>query len=277
MQSRCGRDPARPSGTGGLPAVKRFLTILATLAILALSFTSVSAVEPSNPRDAANLEPAEVGPVSSIDRQQKPSLGTGSEPRRYLVRFHDPAVPSYEGDKPGLAATTTRGVEKLDADSAPVVAYRSNLEAEQAEFIQRMERTAGHAVEVPFTYQYAVNGVAAVLTPTRHAPIAEDPGRRVDRAGPGARAAHRRRPAVGERRRAVERGGRARPARPTSRVRASSSARSTPASAPATARSPMSATTATTTPTRSAPATTSAPATRPTPTSSTPRSRATTS
>ena len=166
---------ALPSGTGGLPAVKRFLTILATLAILALSFTSVSAVEPSNPRDAANLEPAEVGPVSSIDRQQKPSLGTGSEPRRYLVRFHDPAVPSYEGDKPGLAATTTRGVEKLDADSAPVVAYRSNLEAAQAEFITRAERTVGHPVDVPFTYQFAVNGMTMVLTPDEARLIASDP------------------------------------------------------------------------------------------------------
>ncbi len=104
--------------------VKRFLTILATLAIMAMSITTVSAVEPSNPRDAANLEPADVGPVSSIDREQKPNLGTGSEPRRYLVRLQDPAVPSYEGDKPGLTATSTRGVEKLDADSAPVAAYR---------------------------------------------------------------------------------------------------------------------------------------------------------
>lgn len=155
--------------------MKRFLTILATLAILAMSITSVSAVEPSNPRDAANLEPAEVGPVTRIDRQQKPDLGTGTESRRYLVRFHDPAVPSYEGDKPGLAATTTRGVEKLDADSAPVVAYRGHLEAAQAEFITRVERTVGHPVDVPFTYQFAVNGMTMVLMPDEARLIAADP------------------------------------------------------------------------------------------------------
>ena len=155
--------------------MKRFLTILTTLATLALSFTSVSAVEPSDPRGAASLEPADVGPVSRIDREQKADLGTGSEPRRYLVRLHDPAVPSYEGGKPGLAATSTDGAQKLDADAAPVAAYRGHLEAAQAEFITGVERAVGHPVEVPFTYQFAVNGVAMVLTPDEANLIAADP------------------------------------------------------------------------------------------------------
>ena len=155
--------------------MKRFLVILTTLATLALSLTSVSAVEPSDPRGAANLEPADVGSVERVDREQKADLGAGSEPRRYLVRFQDPAVPSYEGGKPGLAATTTRGIEKLDADSAPVAAYRSHLEAAQTEFITRTERTVGHAVDVPFTYQFAVNGMAMVLTPDEARLVAADP------------------------------------------------------------------------------------------------------
>ncbi len=155
--------------------MKRFLTILATLAILAMSITSVSAVEPSNPRDALSLEPAEVGEVTRLDREQKPDLGTGTEPRRYLVRFHDPAVPSYQGGKPGLVATATDGATKLDADSSAVAAYRGHLEAVQAEFITRVERTVGHAVDVPFTYKFAVNGLVVVLTPDEARLIAADP------------------------------------------------------------------------------------------------------
>ena len=42
-------------------------------------------------------------------------------------------------------------------------------------FVDRMQRTLGREVAIPFTYQYAVNGIAAVLTPDEARQIADDP------------------------------------------------------------------------------------------------------
>src|SRR5690606_33143379 len=82
---------------------------------------------------------------------------------------------TYTGGKPGLAATAPEPGEKLQADGRAVRAYEGHLEEAQAEFVTRLERTLNRDVEVPFTYQYAVNGVAAVMTPEEARAIADDP------------------------------------------------------------------------------------------------------
>src|SRR5690606_23474589 len=53
--------------------------------------------------------------------------------------------------------------------------YRVHLEEAQVEFIQTMERTLGRDVDVPYQYQFAVNGIAAVLTPAEAQEIAQRP------------------------------------------------------------------------------------------------------
>src|SRR5690606_7523384 len=111
----------------------------------------------------------------SASRVVRKDLGSGDEPRVYLIRFHEPAVPTYEGGVAGLAATAPRGANKLDADSRAVVDYREHLEEAQLEFIEEMERNLGRDVEVPYTYQFAVNGIAAVLTPEEAQEIAPLP------------------------------------------------------------------------------------------------------
>jgi uncharacterized repeat protein (TIGR01451 family) len=102
-------------------------------------------------------------------------FGTGDAPETYLIRLADSAVPAYTGGEPGLAPTAPDPGGRLDPDAAPVRAYRDFLVEEQVGFVERMERTAGREVEVPFTYQYAVNGVAAVLTAEEARAIADDP------------------------------------------------------------------------------------------------------
>ncbi|MFI9488342.1 S8 family serine peptidase [Promicromonospora sp. NPDC052451] len=134
----------------------------------------------TDPRDALaqDLVPAETTPQPGVERDagiQKLALGRGTAERTYLIRLADAAVPSYDGGVAGLEATTPRAGRTLDASSARVREYTEFLEAEQDDFVTRMERTVGHDVEVPFTYQYAVNGISAVLTPAEAAQVAKDP------------------------------------------------------------------------------------------------------
>ena len=123
-----------------------------------------------------DLEPVEVVPLDGPERGfTKLSLGTGTEPRTYLIRLQDAAVPTYAGEKPGLAPTAPEPGAQLESDSPATRAYVGHLEQVQVEFVQHLERTVGRAVEVPFTYQFAVNGLAAVLTPEEALQIAADP------------------------------------------------------------------------------------------------------
>ncbi len=122
-----------------------------------------------------DLEPVEVTSLDGPERGFKLSLGTGTEPRTYLIRLQDAAVPTYAGDKPGLAPTAPEPGAQLESDSPATRAYVGHLEQAQVEFVQRLERTVGRTVEVPFTYQFAVNGLAAILTPEEAVQIAADP------------------------------------------------------------------------------------------------------
>lgn len=123
-----------------------------------------------------SLEPADVAPIDGVEKSdQLARLGTGSERRTYLVRLTDDAVPTYDGGVPDLEPTAPDPGEKLDPDDPAVRQYLDFLEEEQVSLIQRIDRIAGRDVEVPYTYQYAVNGFAAVLTPEEAREIALDP------------------------------------------------------------------------------------------------------
>ena len=144
------------------------------------SADSTSAAPASRPD--GDLEAAEATETGSRSRAEVRAVRSGptspsdaADTAIYLIRLVDPAVPSYRGGEPGLAATEPAPGQQLDPASAPARAYRGHLEAVQAEFIERLERTAGRSVEIPFTYQYAVNGIAAVLTAEEALAIAADP------------------------------------------------------------------------------------------------------
>lgn len=135
--------------------------------------------EPTEQREkvSRSIEPANLTPIDAVDKEtdQVARLGTGTERRTYLIRLVDDAVPTYDGGVPGLQPTAPDPGETLDPDSAPVREYQEFLVEEQVSLIQRLDRIAGRDVEVPFTYQFAVNGFAAVLTPEEAREIALDP------------------------------------------------------------------------------------------------------
>ncbi|MFW6091254.1 MAG: S8 family serine peptidase [Actinomycetota bacterium] len=129
--------------------------------------------------EADDLEPAEATAVDAADSPAKLgtlSLGEGQTEQTFLVRLEEPAVPSYSGGIEGLAATAPDPGEQLDPDSPNVRDYRAHLEQAQAELIDNIEDLVNRRVDVPFTYQHAVNGVAAELTPDEATEVAGLPG-----------------------------------------------------------------------------------------------------
>jgi uncharacterized repeat protein (TIGR01451 family) len=156
-------------------------TTLAT-AIPTAAAAPLQSVDPENAelRNGVTADELEEADVTVVPTEQPSkfglfALGTGPEPRTYLVRLADAATPSYSGGVENLAATAPEPGEKLDADSPKVEAYRDHLQAAQVEVINGLERAIGRDVEVPFTYQHAVNGFAAVMTPDEAAELLSDP------------------------------------------------------------------------------------------------------
>ena len=128
-----------------------------------------------DPRElvAAAGEPAGGTRSAGVDVSH---LGSGDEPATYLVELEAPPVPEYTGGEPGLAPTRPGPGKKLDADSAAAKKYDEHLEHEQADAIDAIEAAIGRQVDVPFTYQFAANAFAVVLTPAEARTVATQPG-----------------------------------------------------------------------------------------------------
>src|SRR4051812_33172499 len=91
--------------------------------------------------------------------------GAGPPLQRYIVQLSDPPLASYRGGVPGLAATNPAlGAVKLDSTSSASRAYLSYLDQRQNAFAAALAHAVGRTVGVPFTYRYAFDGVAVVLT-----------------------------------------------------------------------------------------------------------------
>lgn len=162
-----------------------FLAALATTLATAVPTATAAPLQSVGPDDAELRHGVTEDELEATDTTAVPTeqpnkvglfaLGTGPEQRTYLVRLADPATPSYTGGVDDLEATAPKPGEQLDADSPKVRAYRDHLQSAQVEVINKLERAIGRDVEVPFTYQHAVNGFAAVLTPDEAAELLDDP------------------------------------------------------------------------------------------------------
>lgn len=83
-----------------------------------------------------------------------------------IVRFIDQPLASYEGDVPGLRATSNRitGASRLDARSPAARSYLRYLEQRQASHAAEMARLLLRPIELEFQYLGALNGAAVRLT-----------------------------------------------------------------------------------------------------------------
>ncbi len=96
----------------------------------------------------------------------------------FIVRLAAEPLATYRGGVANLQPTSpdVTGAPRLDVASEASRAYVDYLEASQATFVARMEKTLGHEADVRFTYQNSLNGVAVWLTPQEAARVARLPG-----------------------------------------------------------------------------------------------------
>src|SRR3954452_20158104 len=80
----------------------------------------------------------------------------------YVVQLKDAPLASYTGGKRGIPATSPKVTgNKLKADSAPGLDYRSFLAARQKAVLNRVP---GATPDVVHSYRYALAGFAAELS-----------------------------------------------------------------------------------------------------------------
>src|SRR4051812_9336643 len=104
--------------------------------------------------------------------------GAGAPLNRYIIQLSDSPLASYRGGVPGLAPTNPAalGAVKLDPASAASRAYLDYLQRQQSAFRSTLAQSLGRTVAVPFTYRYAYNGIAAVLTADEAKAVSQLPG-----------------------------------------------------------------------------------------------------
>ena len=239
--------------------MKRSWIIVTITVALFVAMASPAATQPAAPNGVAEGAPDGDGrSTDQLEAAASTPAWTGrllgrpdtSGPSTWLIRFADPAVPSYEGGRavssgrphaPGRPSTRQRA--RAGVPRAPGGRPDRLRPADGADARPRRRG----AVHLPVRRQRHRRRPDPGGGPR----VADDPAVGHDRARPGARAPHRRRPPVGATPTRCGTPSRSSACPRMSTARASSSAPSTPASTPATPRSPTSATTATTTRTRS--------------------------
>lgn len=150
--------------------------LLALVLALLVAVPPGAAAAPAVPEPEPELSTAEAVPAGA--ELAKELQASGEEPARYIVRLADEPVATYDGGEPGLAPTrvdTARG-QRLDADAAPVQAYRDHLLAEQDAVLDAVSEEVGRDLDPRFTYTNAYNGFALELSGDEAAAFAVQPG-----------------------------------------------------------------------------------------------------
>ncbi|MCH7231877.1 S8 family serine peptidase, partial [Glycomyces sp. L485] len=126
--------------------------VIAALGVTAVAATALTAFIP-----VASGDPALSVPPSSF------------KDGRYIVQFADEPVAVYDGDVPGLAATTPDEDESIDFGSAAVQDYRDHLAEVRDDVLDAVP-----GVEPAAEYDTAFNGAAVELTAAEARELARD-------------------------------------------------------------------------------------------------------
>ncbi len=151
------------------------LSLLLLTLVLLVSVGSAQEIASEGGANKYGFEQADAQPVS-IGAVLEPRGAEG--PDYYLVMLADPPLSVYDGGIRGLDATSPRATNsvKVDVASAASTAYLNHLAVQQETLLSSIRRTVSKDVQVAHQYQYALNGVAVMLTPEQAAEVAKLPG-----------------------------------------------------------------------------------------------------
>src|SRR3954453_3179144 len=103
-----------------------------------------------------------------------PAAAAAAGTDTYVVQLKDEPLASYTGGKQGIPATSPKVTgNKLKADSAPGLDYRSFLAGRQKTVLNRVP---GATPDVVHSYRFAFAGFAAKLTAEQADALQHDPG-----------------------------------------------------------------------------------------------------
>ncbi|GAB4144779.1 MAG: hypothetical protein Fur0021_01620 [Candidatus Promineifilaceae bacterium] len=130
---------------------KKFILVVALVAIISLFAATVSANQASN----SGRQPATSGVTN------------------YIVQLDDAPLALYDGGVAGLAATSAEATgAAFDLKAPASVAYQAYLVNAQTDLVNAAAAALGREVTVVAQYQYAINGVVLALTPAEAAVVA---------------------------------------------------------------------------------------------------------
>ncbi len=168
--------------------------LIAVVLVLALVAGPVAAqgTSPTGPRqvnsaDRATMQGAPEGKTSRVSGELKEETAVTElqlnekGQARYVVILPDEPLATYKGSIAGFAPTAPSilGSAKLDVKSPASQAYLALLKEKQAGFLTAANAVLGFAPEVLFSYRYATNGFAMLLTPEQAGSLAAQTGVKV--------------------------------------------------------------------------------------------------
>ncbi len=114
------------------------------------------------------LPPLAAGAPTSADGREElqKSIVEIAESGRYIVVLKEPALASYRGGKPSLAAPErAAGSERLNARGTASLAYVGHLREQQRAFESRLSGLLGRSPQVSMRMQHAINALVVELSP----------------------------------------------------------------------------------------------------------------
>ncbi|HPT23561.1 MAG TPA: hypothetical protein PLN80_03355, partial [Anaerolineaceae bacterium] len=168
--------------------------LIAVVLVLALVAGPVAAqgTSPTGPRqvnsaDRATMQGVPEGKTSRVSGELKEETAVTElqlnekGQARYVVILPDEPLATYKGSIAGFAPTAPSilGSAKLDVKSPASQAYLALLKEKQAGFLTAANAVLGFAPEVLFSYRYATNGFAMLLTPEQAGSLASQTGVKV--------------------------------------------------------------------------------------------------
>jgi len=160
------------------------LSVLLSGGFLAQLSTAVQsdAVQPTTLQAAAPAK-ADKSVKRINERVFTPEKGITGE-QKYIIRFEEEPLATYDGRIPGLAATRAsaartpgkRNAARLNAKTPEARAYLSYLEQRQADMESRMDGRLGRKLAVRHRYKSAINGMTVRMTQTEAERLSSLPG-----------------------------------------------------------------------------------------------------
>jgi len=146
---------------------KLLLSIFSLVIIMGMCYSPIQA-------EAPIVDPR-VGDLGEAVEEAPEVIDDGSTIATYIILLEGESLAGYEGDIPGLRATTPSktGAIKLDVTSADSVAYLDYLRGKQDAFLASLSPLFGRAVTFIYRYDVVLNGFAMELSSSQARSIAK--------------------------------------------------------------------------------------------------------